>query len=260
MPKKYNIELVISSPYTLDSLPDEELQMFEDEAIEMLKQAQAKRNRAVPATPKCAATLADNLYAVSSSKQNVIGQSTSATYQVLTKEPAMRTVGNSSITPDYTPAPRRMLKTPVALQSPYVEIARKISFKCSKAVSKRNHNQLPVQSCHIGRSVGLGKTRREVEEYHCNDCMFQYSSQSYRSWWKLMNTQGHYFLIVLNLRNKSFELLDSMRSLEDEKLAAFCNGFLAAIKSLWKDHYSDSKHPIDNYELVDIAVSKQTNK
>ncbi|PUZ44446.1 hypothetical protein GQ55_8G099300 [Panicum hallii var. hallii] len=45
-----------------------------------------------------------------------------------------------------------------------------------------------------------------------------------------------------------------MRSLEDEKLAACCNGFLAAIKSLWKDHYSDSKHPIDNYELVDIAV------
>jgi Ulp1 family protease len=69
----------------------------------------------------------------------------------------------------------------------------------------------------------------------------------------------HYFLIVLNLRNKSFELLDSMRSLEDEKLAARCNGFLAAIKSLWNDHYSDSKHPIDNYELVDIAVPKQTN-
>jgi hypothetical protein len=47
---------------------------------------------------------------------------------------------------------------------------------------------------------------------------------------------GHYFLIVLNLRNKSFELLDSIRSFEDEKVAACCNGFLAAIKSLWKDH------------------------
>ena len=71
---------------------------------------------------------------------------------------------------------------------------------------------------------------------------------------------GHYFLIVLNLRNKRFELLDSMRSLGDAKLATCCNQFLAAVKSLWKDHYNTSKHQIDNYEIVDIAVPKQTNK
>ncbi|PVH36734.1 hypothetical protein PAHAL_6G155200 [Panicum hallii] len=136
MPKKYSIEPDDASSWTLDSLPDEELQMFEDEAIEMLKQVQAKRNRVVPATPKCAATPADNLNVVSSSKQNMIGQSTSAIYQVLTKELAMQTVGDSSITPDDTPAPRRVLRTLVTLQSPYVEIARKISFKCSKAVPK----------------------------------------------------------------------------------------------------------------------------
>ncbi|KAG2629464.1 hypothetical protein PVAP13_3KG468401, partial [Panicum virgatum] len=43
---------------------------------------------------------------------------------------------------------------------------------------------------------------------------------------------GHYFLIVLNLRNKRFEVLDSMRNLENGKLAECCNKITNAIKSL----------------------------
>ena len=71
---------------------------------------------------------------------------------------------------------------------------------------------------------------------------------------------GHYFLIVLNLRNKRFEVLDSMRNLENGKLAECCNKITNAIKSLWKIYYPDTKNPIDKYEIMDIPIPKQTNK
>lgn len=71
---------------------------------------------------------------------------------------------------------------------------------------------------------------------------------------------GHYFLIVLNRRNKRFELLDSMSSLGDSKLAGCCNTIISVIKRLWRTHYADTNNSIDNYEVVDIGVPKKTNK
>ena len=71
---------------------------------------------------------------------------------------------------------------------------------------------------------------------------------------------GHYFLIVLNLHNKRFEMLDSMRNLENGKLAECCNKITNAIKSLWKIYYPDIENPIDKYEIMDIPIPKQTNK
>lgn len=70
---------------------------------------------------------------------------------------------------------------------------------------------------------------------------------------------GHYFMIVLNLRNERFELIDSLRTLGDPKLAECCNKVLSGIKFLWNIYYGDSDYAIDDYELVDIAVPKQTN-
>ena len=68
---------------------------------------------------------------------------------------------------------------------------------------------------------------------------------------------GHYFLIVLNLRNNRFEVLDSMRTLEDKKLANCCNKIVNCIKTLWRTYYDGT---IEKYELVNIAVSQQRNK
>ncbi|CAN6273204.1 unnamed protein product [Urochloa humidicola] len=70
---------------------------------------------------------------------------------------------------------------------------------------------------------------------------------------------GHYFLLVLNLRNGRFEVLDSMRTLRDENLKSCCNNIIAAIKSLWKMYYLASKFDIDSYELVHTAVPLQNN-
>jgi len=71
---------------------------------------------------------------------------------------------------------------------------------------------------------------------------------------------GHYFLIVLNLRNNRFEVLDSMRTLENEALAQCCNTITSGIKQLWKIYYAQTTEQIENYETVQIPVPKQTNK
>ncbi|CAO2177240.1 unnamed protein product [Urochloa humidicola] len=70
---------------------------------------------------------------------------------------------------------------------------------------------------------------------------------------------GHYFLLVLNLRNGRFEVLDSMRTLRDGNLKACCNKIIAAIKSLWRMHYPGSRFDTGSYELVPIAVPLQNN-
>ncbi|CAD6220545.1 unnamed protein product [Miscanthus lutarioriparius] len=70
---------------------------------------------------------------------------------------------------------------------------------------------------------------------------------------------GHYFLLVLNLRNQRFEVLDSMRTLEDEVVFKCCNTLIGAIKELWTKHGYEAKKPICNYELVDIGVPIQSN-
>ena len=51
------------------------------------------------------------------------------------------------------------------------------------------------------------------------------------------DTMGHYYLLVLNLRGKRFEVMDSMRSLGDERLRKSCNTIMEGIKTLWRKHY-----------------------
>ncbi|CAL5042965.1 unnamed protein product [Urochloa decumbens] len=127
---------------------------------------------------------------------------------------------NSSVTPAYQPAPRRRLRKAAVLQSPYVDFTRAKSFRCSKEV------MFPVLQMIQNKNLG---------------------------------TVGHYFLLVLNIRNNRFEVLDSMRSLKDENLVECCNIIVAAIKELWRTHYPDSNVDIQNYSLVDIGVPIQTN-
>ena len=56
-----------------------------------------------------------------------------------------------------------------------------------------------------------------------------------------LDTAGHYYLLVLNLRGKRFGVMDSMRSLGDERLRKSCNTIMEGIKTLWRKHYPNSK-------------------
>ncbi|RLM74991.1 hypothetical protein C2845_PM15G17040 [Panicum miliaceum] len=63
---------------------------------------------------------------------------------------------------------------------------------------------------------------------------------------------GHYFLIVLNLRNSRFEILNSMRSMQDKSLESCCITIVSAIKRLWGMHYADSRKAIGDYQLLKL--------
>ncbi|KXG23127.2 hypothetical protein SORBI_3008G059566 [Sorghum bicolor] len=76
---------------------------------------------------------------------------------------------------------------------------------------------------------------------------------------RLDRTVGHFFLLVLNLREERFEVLDSMRSLVDINLKTCCNNLIIAIKELWRKHYPHSRKNIDKYQLIDINVPLQSN-
>ena len=70
---------------------------------------------------------------------------------------------------------------------------------------------------------------------------------------------NHYWLLVINIRDKRFELLDSMRSKADKKLDACAKKLIAIITLLWEDEYKDSDVKLDRYGYEDIIPPKQTN-
>ncbi|CAM0902615.1 unnamed protein product [Alopecurus aequalis] len=70
---------------------------------------------------------------------------------------------------------------------------------------------------------------------------------------------NHYWLLVINIRDMRFELLDSMRSKADKKLDACAKKLIAIITLLWEDEYKDSDVKLDRYGYEDIIPPKQTN-
>ena len=71
---------------------------------------------------------------------------------------------------------------------------------------------------------------------------------------------GHYWLLVLNLRDERFEILDSLRTMKDKKLVATANKIIEGISAIWERHYSKSKVQVKkDWPLIDINSSKQDN-
>ncbi|TVU04123.1 hypothetical protein EJB05_50310, partial [Eragrostis curvula] len=59
---------------------------------------------------------------------------------------------------------------------------------------------------------------------------------------------GHYFLLVLNLRDLQFEVLDSMRTLQDRKLRDCCATLMDGIKTWYIIEYIQSPQQINNID------------
>jgi len=284
----------------------------------------------VAATPSYAAALAKDADPTSSKISRATAKGAGTPQDVGTSShtaaQAPQAVGDLSITPEYAPPPRREHKLPAALQSPYLNGARKVSFSCSRAVTKtynavcmfsgrstrsKNRNVVIINYLsnyatlgHLVDSVKPGgkltNTIAEIGIHVINGkkkkgatrwvmplyiTTFLQSQQIYASTVKHAFTKsennlnhrqlvlfpvlqrlvpsdihsGHYFLIVLNLRNNRFEVLDSMRTLENEALAQCCNTITSGIKQLWKIYYAQTTEQIENYETVQIPVPKQTN-
>ena len=71
---------------------------------------------------------------------------------------------------------------------------------------------------------------------------------------------NHYWLLVINIRDKRFELLDSMRSKADKILDACAKKLICIVKNLWELHYHDSPINLDNFGFEDIEPPKQITK
>ena len=71
---------------------------------------------------------------------------------------------------------------------------------------------------------------------------------------------NHYWLRVVNIRDKRFELIDSMRSKENKILDANAKKIICLFKNLWDLHYPNSQIKLDNFGYEDIEPPKQTTK
>ncbi|KAM0913692.1 hypothetical protein ACQ4PT_011980 [Festuca glaucescens] len=71
---------------------------------------------------------------------------------------------------------------------------------------------------------------------------------------------NHYWLLVLNIKDRIFEVLDSMRTINDKKLALLVKNLQAAITSLWNEHYPKSLIKLEKFDLSDIFAPKQKTK
>jgi hypothetical protein len=71
---------------------------------------------------------------------------------------------------------------------------------------------------------------------------------------------NHYWLLVMNFRERRFEVLDSVRSLSDKSLDQKVNLLVGAIKTLWEQYYANSSVKLATWEIQDIKPPKQGSK
>jgi hypothetical protein len=72
---------------------------------------------------------------------------------------------------------------------------------------------------------------------------------------------NHYWLFVINIRDRRFEVLDSIRSLSDKKLAQNVEDIISALHTLWDQYYANSPVKISRFEgPEDIKPPKQGTK
>ncbi|PUZ45375.1 hypothetical protein GQ55_8G217800 [Panicum hallii var. hallii] len=188
MPNTYNTEPTPpddGSPWSLDDHP-EVFQQWEAQAYEINRQAKAKVKIGIHDTPPSAVA--------SSSKQNDTGPPRTASAQVLRTQPAIGTTPGAAAEGKTEGDSSRMFKAPAALQSPYVEVAKKVSFKCSKDVS-RVYNAVCMCS---GRPTRSNNRKAIIMNYLFNFAVLGDLVDSVKLAGKLKNTIADIGIYVLN--------------------------------------------------------------
>ena len=71
---------------------------------------------------------------------------------------------------------------------------------------------------------------------------------------------GHYYLIVLNLKAERFEVMDSLRSVGTPGLPADCTTIIDNMKQMWALNYKQSKIDISTFTTQYIATPMQRNR
>ena len=68
----------------------------------------------------------------------------------------------------------------------------------------------------------------------------------------------HYWVFSVNLRDEHFEVLDSIRKLENIELMNTASTIAGAVRQLWRKHCP--KFSIEHFQIIDIDVPKQLGK
>ena len=70
---------------------------------------------------------------------------------------------------------------------------------------------------------------------------------------------GHHYAISLDLKNQRFEVLDSIRSRDDDDLTTHAEFFINNLKEIWNRHYENSKVQISHFPIEYVMTEKQEN-
>ncbi|XBI64166.1 hypothetical protein VPH35_044392 [Triticum aestivum] len=70
---------------------------------------------------------------------------------------------------------------------------------------------------------------------------------------------GYHCAICLDLKNQRFEVLDPIRSEDDEDLTTHAEFFINNLKETWNHHYENSKVQISHFPIEYVTTSKQGN-
>jgi hypothetical protein len=62
------------------------------------------------------------------------------------------------------------------------------------------------------------------------------------------------------MKDRRFEVFDSMRTINDKKLALLVKNLQAAITSLWNEHYPKSGIMLEKFDLSEIFAPKKKTK
>ena len=71
---------------------------------------------------------------------------------------------------------------------------------------------------------------------------------------------GHFWALVMNIRDKRFEVLDSARTFEDGSVMMTATKIIDGIKENWAKHYGGSSVQISNWPLMEIKCPKKNNR
>jgi hypothetical protein len=66
--------------------------------------------------------------------------------------------------------------------------------------------------------------------------------------------------LLVNLRERRFEVLDSVRLISDKSLDQKVNLLVGTIKTLWEQYYANSSVKLATWDIQDIKPPKQGSK
>lgn len=70
---------------------------------------------------------------------------------------------------------------------------------------------------------------------------------------------GHHYAVCLDLKHQCFEVLDSIRSGDDDSLTTHAEFFINNLKETWNRQYGNSKVQISHFPIEYVTTAKQGN-